>query len=71
MRVVYILKWDRHYVWSTNDIERRLKEHRKYGYSAKRIWDRKLVKTIECAGRLEARRLELKIKKWWHIERWI
>ena len=70
-RCVYILKWDRYYVGSTNNIERRLKEHEKKWYSTKRIWEWKLIKQIPCKDRLEARRLENKIKKSCHPERYI
>jgi predicted GIY-YIG superfamily endonuclease len=68
-RCVYILYGNKYYVWSTNDLERRLKEHKNNGYSAKRIGDWKLIKTIACNNRIEARRLELQIKKWGHMER--
>ena len=67
-RCVYILKWDKYYVGSTNDIRRRVQEHTT-SYSAKRIGDWELIKTIPCQSRIEARRLELKIKKWGHPER--
>ena len=69
-RCVYILKWERYYVWSTNDIERRIKEHREKWYSSKRIWEWKLISVIECKDREEARNLEKRIKRWWHYERW-
>jgi predicted GIY-YIG superfamily endonuclease len=67
---VYILQWDRYYVWSTNNLERRLEEH-KTSYSAKRIGDWKLVKILPCENRIEARQLELNIKKSCHPERYI
>jgi len=70
-RCVYILKWDRYYIWSTNNIERRIHEHKTKWYSAKRIWERVLEKVIECKDRQEARELENKIKKSCHPERYI
>ncbi|MCX6825135.1 MAG: GIY-YIG nuclease family protein [candidate division SR1 bacterium] len=68
---VYILQGDRFYVGSTNDINRRLTEHKAKGYSTKRIGDWTLVKVIDCKTKEESRSLERKIKKSGHIERFI
>lgn len=69
-RWVYILKGDRYYIGSTNNIERRLEEHMSWNtYTTKRIWIYTLVRRIPCISKEEARKLERKIKKWWHYER--
>jgi predicted GIY-YIG superfamily endonuclease len=52
-------------------LERRLKEHSYNSYSARRIGDWRLIKTLPCQSRIEARQLELKIKKSCHPERYI
>jgi len=70
-RCVYILKWDRYYIGSTNNIERRIVEHKRKGYTAKRIGNRELVKIIDCGTRLDARQLEKKIKESYHPERYV
>ncbi len=71
-RCVYILYWSRYYIWSTNNIDRRLKQHHRWHtHSTKRIWDRTLVKVITCKDKEEARSLEMKIKKSWHIDRYV
>ena len=70
-RCVYILKWDRYYVGSTNDIDRRIGEHKKKWYTAKRIGVWQLIKTINCETKSEARQLERKIKESCHPERYI
>jgi len=71
-RCVYILKWKRHYIWSTNNLERRLCEHREWNTSTtKRIWERQLIKVIKCNNKKEARDLESKIKKDCHVERYL
>lgn len=71
-RWVYILKWKRYYVWYTGDLEKRLKEHRKWTTKTTReLWERELVKFIECESKIQAISLERKIKRSWHIERYI
>jgi len=71
MYYVYILKWDRYYCWSTNNLKRRLLEHRR--------WKTITTKTFEIYDLVwyyvvntyeEARELEKKIKRSGHIERW-
>ena len=72
MYYVYILKWKRYYCWSTNDLRRRLQEHRRWKTITTKtfsmynlIWYY-LLNTYE-----EAIELEQKIKKSGHTERWI
>ncbi len=69
---VYILKGTRYYVGSTNDLERRLDQHRR-GHTAttKRIGDWQLATFIPCETIEEARQLERKIKRSKNIERWL
>ena len=71
VRCVYILKWDRYYIGSTNDIDRRILEHKRKWYTTKRIGVWQLIKTIDCETRLEARQLERKINESCHPERYI
>ena len=70
-RCVYILKWTRYYIGSTNNIERRIKEHMSKWYTAKRIGAWELIKEIWCENKEEARSLERKIKASCHPERYI
>ena len=63
---VYILKCanGRFYVGSTDDIERRLQEHhRGKSKATKYLLPVELVKFIESSSLIEARQLELSIKK--------
>jgi len=65
--IVYILyseKLAKHYAGNTNNIDNRLITHNQGGkkFTSKGIpW--KLVKTYSCENRIEAVRLEMKIKK--------
>lgn len=69
---VYILKGTRYYVGSTNDLERRLDEHRSGKcHSTKRIGEWKLQKFFECETLEEARKLELRIKSSKNVTRWL
>lgn len=70
-RWVYILKWKRYYVWYTGDLDKRLKEHKKWTTkTTKDLWNWEMVRFIKCNNKTEAIKLERKIKRWWHIERW-
>ncbi len=63
---VYILKCsnDRFYVGSTNSIERRLEEHKRgKSKSTQNLLPIELVKFLPCLSLVEARQLELYIKK--------
>jgi putative endonuclease len=72
MPVVYILKGTRFYVGSTNDLERRLEQHRNgHTHTTKRIGEWELVKIIPTETLQEARELERKIKKSKNTSRWI
>jgi len=63
-RWVYILKWKKYYVWYTWDLEKRLREHRKWTTKTTReIWDWELMRFIECTTKSEAISLERKIKR--------
>ena len=63
---VYLLTWNLNYVWSTNNLERRISEHTKGEYSTKRIWNRELIWYIPCDSLVIARRIERTIKQLWH-----
>ncbi len=73
MWYVYLLKWKKFYVWSTNNLERRLKEHRQWKTQTinNLIWDFKLVWFFEFYSEAEARNYEKKIKKNGHYDRLI
>jgi predicted GIY-YIG superfamily endonuclease len=69
---VYILKGSRYYVGSTNDLNRRLIEHKRgQTETTKRIgkWD--LVEFLPCTTLDEARILERKIKRSKNVQRWL
>jgi predicted GIY-YIG superfamily endonuclease len=70
---VYILKGNRYYIWSTNNLERRLGEHLRWKtHTTQRLWEIiNLYWYIECSDKKQARSLEKMIKKWWHYDRWI
>ncbi|HRX64091.1 MAG TPA: GIY-YIG nuclease family protein [Candidatus Absconditabacterales bacterium] len=71
-RGVYILKGTRYYVGYTGNLELRLKEHNKGTTKTTRdLGDWQFVKFIECKNKTEAIKLERKIKRGGHIERWI
>ena len=68
MAWVYLLRGSngRHYLGSTNDLERRLQEH-KAGktYSTRRLGrEIELITSRECASLDEARALERQLKSW-------
>jgi len=64
---VYILRGSsgRHYIGSTNDLERRLAEHRNSGtHSTARLgYPLELVASLEVAELSEARKLERELKR--------
>ena len=68
MAYVYILKGmnkEKYYVGSTNDLVRRLKEHQQGKVmSTKFMLPLELAFKKECLSLSEARKAELKIKKW-------
>ncbi|OGJ59086.1 hypothetical protein A2635_00125 [Candidatus Peribacteria bacterium RIFCSPHIGHO2_01_FULL_51_9] len=69
---VYILRGSRHYVGSTDDLERRLRQHKRgHTHTTKRIGQWTLLKFIPCVTLEDARTLERKIKKSKNITRWI
>ncbi len=72
MYYVYILKWNKHYVWCTNNLPRRVNEHKRGNdYFTKRIWKNiKLLWRFEYKDKNDALAFEVKIKKSGHIERW-
>ena len=67
MAWVYILRGNsgRHYIGSTNDLERRLGEHRNGGtYSTARLgYPLDLVVSLEMSELTEARKLERELKR--------
>ena len=73
MYYVYIIKWNTYYVWVTNNLERRFKEHRnKQSYFTKRIWDNiKMLGYFEFENKIDAMKLEKEIKRSWHIKRYL
>ena len=69
---VYILKGTRYYVGSTNDLERRLLQHKSgHTLTTKRIGEWKLVKFFPCETLEQARILESRIKKSKNTSRWV
>jgi predicted GIY-YIG superfamily endonuclease len=73
MYYVYILRWNKYYVWCTNNLSRRIEEHKRGNdYFTRRIGkDIVLVWWFEYKEKNDALALETKIKKSWHIERWL
>ncbi len=73
MYYVYIIKWSKYYVWYTNNIDRRYKEHKRWNnYFTKRIGENvELLWYFEYNTKEEAIKQEIKIKKSWHIVRYI
>jgi len=70
MYYVYILKWKRYYCWCTNDIKRRLQEHkRKKTRTTRLLQAYTLIWYYIVDTEEEARTLEKKIKDSGHIER--
>ena len=69
---VYILGGKRYYVGSTNDLDRRLEEHRMgHTHTTIRIGEWELKKFIPCSTLEEARTLENAIKRSKNISRWL
>lgn len=73
MYYVYILKWeDNHYIWHTNDLERRFQEHLRWETKTTgRMKNIKLLWYFLKGTRKEAIELEKNIKKDGHIQHWI
>ncbi len=70
MYYVYILKWKKYYCWSTNDIKRRLQEHKRGSTkTSKQLQAYTLIGYYPTDTEAEARTLEKKIKDSGHIER--
>lgn len=71
MYYVYILKWKRYYCWCTNNIKRRLQEHKRGKTITTRILKtHELVWYYIIEKKENALELERKIKDSGHIERW-
>ena len=70
MYYVYILKWkDRHYIWYTNNIKRRIYEHNSWKTQTTKImWEFILLWYFEKETKEEALRLEEIIKRDGHIK---
>lgn len=69
---VYILKGNFFYVGSTWNLDERLQQHQDwYVITTRKIWNFELVRWISCDNKEQATRLEKKIKKSWHYERWV
>jgi len=72
MYYVYIVKWEKYYCGYTNDIEKRINQHKNWEtYTTQRIWEFKLLGFFICKTKNEAIKIERKIKKSWHIERFL
>ena len=73
MFYVYILQWDKkHYIWYTNNLKRRLTEHKRWQTtSSKSINTNKLIWYFEKPTKSEAIKLENMIKRDGHIKHWI
>ena len=70
MYYVYILKWKRYYCWYTNNIRRRLEEHKRGKTITTRILKiDNLIWYYRVETKEEALLLERKIKDSGHIER--
>lgn len=64
---IYILKGEtgKYYIGSTKDLERRIAQHSQgHTHSTKRMGTLNLVFSQEYPNLSEARKIELKIKKW-------
>jgi predicted GIY-YIG superfamily endonuclease len=70
MYFVYVLKWkDKHYIWYTNDLQRRLAEHRRWWCeTTKQVKDLTLLWYFKKETESEAQKLEKIIKRDWHIQ---
>jgi predicted GIY-YIG superfamily endonuclease len=70
MYYVYILKWNnKHYIGYTNNLERRLSEHKRWNtITTKILWIHTLLGYFEKETKEEAQKLEKIIKKDWHIQ---
>jgi putative endonuclease len=63
--ILYFGKPDRYYTGSTNDVERRISQHRGgHTYSTKKLGEFKLVFSQEFENLSAARYVESKIKSW-------
>lgn len=73
MYYVYVLQWeDIHYVWITNNLSRRLEEHkRSKKFIITKLGNFCLLWYFEKPSLILARELEKKIKKNGHIDFWI
>ena len=71
MYYVYILKGKKYYCWYTNNLHRRLQEHKRGGTLTTRILEAyELIWYFKKDTQQEAKNLERKIKDSWDIERW-
>lgn len=71
MYYVYILKGKKYYCWYTNNLYRRLQEHKRGGTLTTRTLEAyELIWYFKKDTQEEAKNLERKIKNSWHIERW-
>ena len=69
MYYVYILKWDKYYVWYTWNLEYRMFQHFHWlCKTTKKINVTKLVWYFQKDTKQEALKLEKMIKRDWHIE---
>jgi len=72
MYYVYILKGKKYYCGHTNNLKRRLQEHKRWKtITTKLLQINVLVWYFILPNEIQARDLEKKIKDSWHIERWI
>ncbi len=71
MYYVYILRGNKYYCWCTNDIKRRLQEHKRWNTKTTKWFESHiLVGYFIKQTQKEAILLERKIKDSGHIERW-
>ncbi|EKD25073.1 MAG: hypothetical protein ACD_80C00121G0001 [uncultured bacterium (gcode 4)] len=70
MYYVYILKWkNKHYIGYTNDIQRRLSEHKRWwSMTTKIMKEFVLLWYFEKNTKEDAQKLEKMIKRDWHIQ---
>ena len=72
MYYVYILHWTRYYVWVTEDLTRRLEQHKRWQtHTTKRIGEWRCVWYFVFSEKEEAYAFEREIKKSKNVKRYV